>query len=239
VRKNYWTRIRNSDMVPGQALADKRWVKGVVTSVGDADNFRLYHTPGLFWRWPLKFRRIPSTTKELKDETIHIRMAGVDAPEAPHFGKPGQPYAKEAREWLENTVLGKRLVCQLVFRDQYKRIVGVPRRPFPLIPSWLYRGRNVSLMMISAGFGTTYTSSNAEYGAAGLDKFIKLEEKAKKARRGMWASKTPLESPGDFKKRVGVEPSRPASGPAAPAVEPQKSGWLSSMFGRGSKSSKS
>lgn len=30
-------------------------------SVGDADNFRLYHTPGIGWRWPLKFRTVPST----------------------------------------------------------------------------------------------------------------------------------------------------------------------------------
>lgn len=32
-------------------------------SVGDSDNFRIYHTPGIGWRWPLKFRRIPSTAK--------------------------------------------------------------------------------------------------------------------------------------------------------------------------------
>ena len=35
----------------------------LILSVGDADNFRLYHTPGLGWRWPLKFRSIPETTK--------------------------------------------------------------------------------------------------------------------------------------------------------------------------------
>lgn len=71
-----------------------------VLSVGDGDNFRLYHTPGLFWRWPLKLRRVPTIQKgksspmigtrklliiaqlsELRDQTIHIRMAGVDAPE--------------------------------------------------------------------------------------------------------------------------------------------------------------
>jgi len=32
-------------------------------SVGDADNFRLYHTPGFGWRWPLKFRSVPETVK--------------------------------------------------------------------------------------------------------------------------------------------------------------------------------
>lgn len=71
----------------------------ISASVGDADNFRLYHTPGIGWNWPLKFRRIPSTSKgerlyltedfrlfnlcvaDLKDQTLHIRIAGVDAPE--------------------------------------------------------------------------------------------------------------------------------------------------------------
>ena len=32
-------------------------------SVGDADDFRLYHTPGLGWRWPLKIRRVPTRRK--------------------------------------------------------------------------------------------------------------------------------------------------------------------------------
>lgn len=33
--------------------------------------------------------------------------------------------------------------------------VAVPRRPLTLIPSWIYRGRIVSLMMISAGYAVT------------------------------------------------------------------------------------
>lgn len=75
-------------------------------SVGDADNFRFFHTPTLGgYSWPLKFRRIPGLSKgiyrvdkailrlvglslthfkmliDLKDETLHVRIAGVDAPE--------------------------------------------------------------------------------------------------------------------------------------------------------------
>ena len=34
-----------------------------VASVGDADNFRLYHTPGVGWRFPLRFRRVPTLGK--------------------------------------------------------------------------------------------------------------------------------------------------------------------------------
>ncbi|KNZ71309.1 hypothetical protein J132_00049 [Termitomyces sp. J132] len=99
ITKQYGRRIRNSDWVTPDMFRRRRWVRGVVTSsvyflylkkmtltrffcsVGDADNFRLYHTPPLGFRWPFKFRRVPSINKELKDETIHIRIAGVDAPE--------------------------------------------------------------------------------------------------------------------------------------------------------------
>lgn len=85
--RRYFRRIPNAQFVSANAIAKKRWIKGVVTryrvpahacmrtrgvlfalilSVGDADNFRLYHTPGLGWRWPLKFRNIPETVKGLR-----------------------------------------------------------------------------------------------------------------------------------------------------------------------------
>jgi endonuclease YncB( thermonuclease family) len=61
---------------------------------------------------------------DLKGKTIHVRLAGVDAPEVrkilfmdpawsdgqdcwhplrqlAHFGKPAQPYSREALEWCE------------------------------------------------------------------------------------------------------------------------------------------
>ncbi|KAG9005190.1 putative endonuclease lcl3 [Tulasnella sp. 427] len=222
-RKRFWRRIQNSDYVPATAFEKRRWVKG------DGDNFRLYHTPGLFWRWPLKLRRVPTETKgllspvqaevvlakiwysALKDQTLHIRMAGADAPEAAHFGKPGQPGAEEARLWLENKILGKRLWCQLVYRDQYRRTVAVPHYPYPLIPYWISRGRNLSLMMLSAGWASVYEQANAEYGKAGKEAYVRAQDQAQKARRGMWAKGTNIELPSQFKKRVGIESSTPTS----------------------------
>ncbi|KAH0579909.1 hypothetical protein H2248_002732 [Termitomyces sp. 'cryptogamus'] len=124
ITKQYGRRIRNSDWVTPDMFRRRRWVRGVVTSVGDADNFRLYHTPPLGFRWPFKFRRVPSINKELKDETIHIRIAGVDAPEGPHFGRPAQPYFTESFAWLRGKILGKSIYCQLLRRDQYSRIVS-------------------------------------------------------------------------------------------------------------------
>jgi endonuclease YncB( thermonuclease family) len=60
----------------------------------------------------------------LKDQTIHIRIAGADAPEAAHFGKPAQPGADEALAWLKGMIDGKSIWCQLVRKDQYSRVVS-------------------------------------------------------------------------------------------------------------------
>jgi endonuclease YncB( thermonuclease family) len=71
----------------------------------------------------MQYPRIELSTPGLKDQTIHIRIAGVDAPEAAHFGRPAQPFAPEALAWLKNSIEGKTVYCQLIRRDQYSRIV--------------------------------------------------------------------------------------------------------------------
>lgn len=50
----------------------RRSVFGQVTSVGDGDNFRIYHTPGgrlAGWGW-LPWKKVPANKKELKDNTV-------------------------------------------------------------------------------------------------------------------------------------------------------------------------
>jgi len=55
--------------------------------------------------------------------------------------------------------------------------------------------------MLSEGLGTTYEQSGAEYGRWGKEVFLKYEDAAKAAKRGMWGSKEVLESPAEYKKR--------------------------------------
>ena len=82
---------------------------------------------------------------DLKDETIHIRIAGIDAPEvgtpfrdssrvpliippkAAHFGRPAQLHSRESLDWLRETLLRptrKTMWCQVLRKDQYGRIVS-------------------------------------------------------------------------------------------------------------------
>lgn len=56
-----------------QSYFNKRTIFGRVTSVGDGDNFHLFHTPGgraVGWGW---LRKIPQNRRELKDRTVRIQ----------------------------------------------------------------------------------------------------------------------------------------------------------------------
>ncbi|KAL6924734.1 hypothetical protein FSST1_002008 [Fusarium sambucinum] len=194
---NYLRRIPGSAYVRPNFFRN-RSIYGRVTSVGDGDNFHLFHTPGgrsLGWGW---LRRIPEARKDLKDRTaeskIPIRIAGVDAPECAHFGKPAQPYSAEALAWLRNYLLKRNVRAYVWRKDQYDRIVATvyTRR-------WLFR-RDVGLEMIRAGMATTYEAKQgAEFG--GRQKiYEKAEAKAKQKRKGMWSGKAKdFESPRAYK----------------------------------------
>ena len=69
--RSYLRRIPQASLIqPG--FWRKRSLFGKVTSVGDGDNFRLFHTPGgrlAGWGW-LPGRRVPSERKELQDKTV-------------------------------------------------------------------------------------------------------------------------------------------------------------------------
>ncbi|KAI8821749.1 uncharacterized protein EV422DRAFT_430358 [Fimicolochytrium jonesii] len=177
----------SSTLPPGQGT-----LAGKCTSVRDNDNFRLYHRP--FWHRVLRFR-VPATQKELKDETIHVRLAGVDAPEAAHFGQQAQPYSAEAKQWLEQRVMEKTVFVRPLRRDQYGRLVSMvwTRSLFPPFR------RNVNVDMLRAGWAVLYTATGAEYDGM-YEELKQAELHARATRRGMWASEKPLVSPGEHKK---------------------------------------
>ncbi|KAG7087389.1 hypothetical protein E1B28_013360 [Marasmius oreades] len=226
-------RIKNGNWITPDMFAKKRWIKGVATNVGDGDNFRLYHTPGIGWRWPVKFRRIPVKSRELKDQTIHIRIAGFDAPEGAHFGRPAQPHAAESLTWLKDRITGKTLYCQVHQRDQYARIIAdvVIKRSFA--PGSLL-ANSLAMEMLRAGCGTVYEQAGAQYGVRGKEEFLKAELEAKNARRGMWQKGIGGESPAEYKRRyaqleAGKQDVKSQSPPDEPA--PRK-GWFSRLWKR-------
>ncbi|KAI2629670.1 SNase-domain-containing protein [Hypoxylon sp. NC1633] len=178
----------------------KRSLFGRVTSVGDGDNFHLYHTPGgrlAGWGW---LRRVPIKKPDLKNKTIPIRIAGIDAPEGAHFGRPAQPFSTDALAWLSSYILGRRVRAKIYKRDQYDRIVATV-----FVRRYLIR-RDVGLEMLKRGLATMYEAkTGAEFG--GLEERYKAAEvKAKAKKRGMWGGEPQhFESPREFKTRMNLE----------------------------------
>lgn len=126
---------------------------------------------------------------------ISIRLAGIDAPELPHFGRPAQPYAQEALEWLTGYIRNRNVRAYIYKRDQYDRIVATV-----YVRRWFLFRRNVGLELVKRGLATTYEAkSGAEFG--GLKKvYEKAEATAKRKRVGMWSiDPKKFESPREYK----------------------------------------
>lgn len=127
---------------------------------------------------------------------IPIRIAGVDAPEGAHFGRPAQPFAAEALTWLSQYILNRNVRAYIYKRDQYNRIVATV-----YIRRFLIR-RDVGLEMIKRGLATTYEAkSGGEYGGLKAT-YEAAEANAKRQRKGMWSVKPrKFESPREYKSR--------------------------------------
>ncbi|KAL4931738.1 thermonuclease family protein [Aspergillus undulatus] len=209
--RSYLRRFTDAPSIPTEHFR-RRSVLGKVTSVGDGDNFRLYHTPGgrlAGWGW-LPWKRVPKEKKDLRGNTIHIRLAGVDAPELAHFGRPEQPFARDAHDWLTSNLLNRRVRAYLHRPDQYQRAVATVyiRRAldFP-IP---FRRRDVSYEMLRKGLATVYEAKmGAEFGGAEMEaSYRNAEWWAKLRGNGMWKGfrrNKEFESPREYKTRIGLE----------------------------------
>lgn len=180
--QRYLSRVCTSLDIPKDNY-HRRVLYGKVTSVGDGDNFHFYHMPGgVFggWGW---LREIPEINqfKKLKDQTIHVRICGVDAPERAHFGKPAQPYGDEALDWLRKYILGRRVWIKPMHMDQYNRSVS---------KAWVWKWtgmKDVGAEMIKAGMAGIYEAKvGAEFDGQ-EEHYKRLESWAKWWHRGMWS----------------------------------------------------
>lgn len=73
VHRRFLRRIPEATNISPSILR-RRSLLGRVTSVGDGDNFRMYHTPGgrlAGWGW-LPWKKVPDSRKGLKDRTVRF-----------------------------------------------------------------------------------------------------------------------------------------------------------------------
>lgn len=207
--KTYLRRIPTVDYLK-PSLFRRRSLFGYVTSVGDGDNFHLFHTPGGRWLgWGCFPGRHVANMKKLKGKTISIRLAGVDAPELAHFGKPAQPYGQEALDWLRSTILHRYVRAYPYRRDQYDRVVCTvyQRR-------WLFFKTDVGYQMLQQGLATVYEAKNySEFGGK-EEQYRAAEARAKERKIGIWQEpgligkmlgrQKSVESPREYKTRTAT-----------------------------------
>ncbi|KAG9398359.1 putative endonuclease lcl3 [Aphanomyces cochlioides] len=171
--------------IPETCFEQNATFRGQVVAVSDGDTFRVRHVPFL--------RGAGSYDGKMTDHTLQIRLAGIDTPELPHFGRECQPYAKEAKAWLESAIKGATVTVQLLRRDQY----GRAGRSYRLLViesflvcmvtqgTWPFT-KNLSDELLKVGLAKVYRLSEAVYGGR-LDLFNALEAQAKQARLNVWS----------------------------------------------------
>ena len=99
--RSYLRRIPAADHI-SPAFFRRRSIFGKVTSVGDGDNFRIYHTPGgRLAGWGL-WRRVPEDKKELQHQT-------VQASNVHHRLCKCSPAPRYTSGWLGSTRLSSRI----------------------------------------------------------------------------------------------------------------------------------
>lgn len=162
--------------------------------------------------------------REFADDThafqISIRIAGVDAPEGAHFGRPSQPHSAEALEWLQSKILNRYVRAHVYKRDQYDRTVATV-----YLRRFFFFRTDVGFEMLRQGLATTYEAkTGAEFGGEAMEtKYKAAEAEAKRKNIGMWRglggktkgrlgrgttrppkppSKQPFETPREFKERM-------------------------------------
>ena len=139
------------------------------------------------------------TIKVLVDkETITVRLEGIDAPESK------QSFGKKSKEALSGLVAGKTVIVKKTGMDKYKRTLGIV----------IVGDLDANAKLVEEGWAWHFKKYNDE------ERLAKLEEAARKAKRGLWADENPL-APWDYRARQKT----PEVAPKAPN-EQKMSYWL-------------
>lgn len=118
---------------------------------------------------------------------LRIRLLGIDAPEIPHQGRPGQTYGWEARQHLVRLVLNRMVRIELFGADAYRRLLAV---------IW-HDSANVNVEMVRGGFAEVYRGARCQ---AYCRELTDAERRAQQERAGIWAQDR-YESPAAYRRR--------------------------------------
>jgi endonuclease YncB( thermonuclease family) len=146
-----------------------RTIEGVVRAVYDGDTVLL-------------------ATRE--ESRLKVRLYGVDAPETPKPGSPGQPFGTISKRTLMYKIMGRQVSAEIVDIDQYKRAVAVIR----------YAGRDINREMVAEGMAWAYRQYlQGPYAS----EYIGAESRARTRHAGLWRDANP-QPPWEFRQEFKV-----------------------------------
>lgn len=113
------------------------------------------------------------TYRVLREEgrLTDVRLWGADAPEA------GQPYGETVQQTVRRLIGGKTIRVSVEDHDRYGR---------PVVRIEV-EGEDLSTLLVRRGLAW----HDAE-GAPGANRLVRLEQRARRAGRGLWAQENPL-----------------------------------------------
>lgn len=106
-------------------------------------------------------------------ELTRVRLNGIDAPEK------AQPFGQKSKQMLTEAVAGKMVFAEGEQRDMYGR----------LLATLMLDGRDVNAMQVYSGMAWVYRYK----GNATTPAYLRYEQDARIARRGLWSEANPVE----------------------------------------------
>jgi micrococcal nuclease len=121
-------------------------------------------------------RTIDGDTLLLEGKT-RVRLIGVDTPELAHNNQPTEPFGKEAAQWLDERVTGRKVRLEFDFEryDPYGRTLAYVSLDDVLLNEEIIR----------QGYSRAQLQYN--YSSRMKKHFQRAESEARKATRGIWS----------------------------------------------------
>lgn len=184
---------KTADDIPASAIKSQKSIYGRVNKVVDGDTIRIRHLP---W-YP--FSSSSTYAGRLSDNTITVRIYGVDAPEIAKFGNPDMFMGQEAKAYVEEQLDSKVVKVKMLRKDQYGRVVGKVGvgRTIPFLPRI-----DLSIDLAKKGYATLYTGGGAEYDG-NKEALMSAIDEAKRNKRGVWSNGIDnMVTPAQYKKEM-------------------------------------
>lgn len=121
-------------------------------------------------------------------ETVIVRLEGIDAPESK------QSFGNKSKEALARLVADKIVTVKKTGVDKYKRTLGIV----------MVKDVDANAKQVEDGWAWHFKKYNDE------ERLAKLEEAARKAKRGLWAEENPL-APWEYRARQKTPEVAPGS----------------------------